>query len=103
MVGWSLGNIEAILITILAGFSVDYVTHLGHAYSHNYGSKEERIAATFAEMGGPVIHGVLVCVCEGEKEREESGGLCLDACECSEVCMLFGEVTLAQLVTKIQL
>ena len=67
MVGWSLGSIEAILITILAGFSVDYVTHLGHAYSHNFGSKEERIVATFGEMGGPVIHGV--CVCEGEEER----------------------------------
>ncbi len=89
MAGWSLGSIEAILITILAGFSVDYVTHLGHAYSHNYGTKEERIVATFGEMGGPVIHGVFVCVYEGEKEggeRSESGGLCLDACAYSE-CM----------------
>merc|ERR1719199_523947 len=36
MIGWKLGAIEAILISILAGFSVDYVVHLGHAYSHNY-------------------------------------------------------------------
>ena len=29
---WELGSIEAILISILAGFSVDYVVHLAHAY-----------------------------------------------------------------------
>ena len=40
MAGWYLGSIEAILISILAGFSVDYVVHLTHAYSHNYGSRE---------------------------------------------------------------
>ena len=30
--GWELGTIEAILISITAGFSVDYVVHLAHAY-----------------------------------------------------------------------
>jgi hypothetical protein len=60
MVGWSLGSIEAILITILAGFSVDYVTHLAHAYSHTYGTNEERVRLTFGEMGGPVVHGECV-------------------------------------------
>ena len=84
MLGWSLGSIEvlssaqftcftrtkvqvlmqlreqAILITILAGFSVDYVTHLAHAYAHNYGTNAERIIATFGEMGGPVVHGECV-------------------------------------------
>merc|ERR1712038_286690 len=32
ILGWSLGVIEAILVSILAGFSVDYVIHLAHAY-----------------------------------------------------------------------
>ena len=33
MLGWELGTFEAVLISILAGFSVDYVVHLAHAYS----------------------------------------------------------------------
>jgi len=33
MMGWTLGTTEAILITILAGFAVDYVAHLAHGKS----------------------------------------------------------------------
>ena len=33
MRGWELGTVEAILISILAGFSVDYTVHLAHCYS----------------------------------------------------------------------
>jgi len=62
MVGWNLGTVEAILISILAGFSVDYVVHLAHAYSHNYGTREERIVATFSEMGSPVFSGMCTSV-----------------------------------------
>jgi len=62
MIGWSLGSVEAILISILAGFSVDYVVHLAHAYSHNYGTNEERIIATFSEMGSPVFSGMVTSV-----------------------------------------
>merc|ERR1711977_758182 len=32
--GWELGTIESICLTILAGFSVDYVVHLAHAFVH---------------------------------------------------------------------
>merc|ERR1711959_157931 len=32
--GWQLGTIESICLTILAGFSVDYVVHLAHAFVH---------------------------------------------------------------------
>jgi len=62
MIGWKLGAIEAILISILAGFSVDYVVHLGHAYSHNYGDKDQRIIETFSEMGSPVFSGMCTSV-----------------------------------------
>jgi len=62
MVGWDLGTVEAILISILAGFSVDYVVHLAHAYSHNYGTTSERIVATFSEMGSPVFSGMCTSV-----------------------------------------
>ena len=62
MVGWELGSIEAILITILAGFAVDYVVHLAHAYSHNYGSREERLINTFSEMGSPVFSGMATSI-----------------------------------------
>ena len=33
LLGWELGPIESICITILAGFSVDYVVHLAHSYT----------------------------------------------------------------------
>jgi predicted RND superfamily exporter protein len=62
MVGWTLGTVEAILISILAGFSVDYVVHLAHAYSHSYGTVDERIVATFSEMGSPVFSGMCTSV-----------------------------------------
>ena len=62
MVGWDLGTVEAILISILAGFSVDYVVHLAHAFSHNYGTTNERIVATFSEMGSPVFSGMCTSV-----------------------------------------
>ena len=62
MAGWYLGSIEAILISILAGFSVDYVVHLAHAYSHNYGSRETRVIETFSEMGSPVFSGMCTSV-----------------------------------------
>jgi predicted RND superfamily exporter protein len=32
LAGWELGNIESICLTILAGFCVDYIVHLAHAY-----------------------------------------------------------------------
>jgi len=62
MFGWTLGSVEAILISILAGFSVDYVVHLAHAFSHNYGTLEERIIDTFSEMGSPVLSGMITSV-----------------------------------------
>jgi len=62
MMGWTLGTVEAILISILAGFSVDYVVHLAHAYAHSNGSTQQRVRAAFTEMGTPVLSGMLTSV-----------------------------------------
>ena len=55
MMGWSLGTIQSILISILAGFSVDFVVHLAHAYCHSRGTRDMRTTAALAEMGSPVL------------------------------------------------
>jgi len=60
--GWTLGITEAILISILAGFSVDYVIHLAHAYVHAEGNTDERIIAAYSDMGISVFSGMLTSV-----------------------------------------
>ena len=62
MLGWTLGTIEAILISILAGFSVDYVIHLAHAYHHAEGDVEKRVLTAYADMGISVFSGMLTSV-----------------------------------------
>jgi len=62
MLGWTLGTTEAVLISILAGFSVDYVIHLAHAYNHAQGDVEERIRITYGNMGVSVFSGMLTSV-----------------------------------------
>lgn len=57
--GWELGTIESICLTILAGFSVDYVVHLAHAYTHSSGStREEKVGQAFLTMGVSVFSGM---------------------------------------------
>jgi len=60
--GWTLGTIESILISILAGFSIDYVIHLAHAYVHAKGNTEERIIEAYGDMGISVFSGMLTSV-----------------------------------------
>lgn len=62
MLGWTLGVIEAILISILAGFSVDYVIHLAHAYVEAEGDTETRVVEAFGDMGISVFSGMLTSV-----------------------------------------
>jgi len=62
MLGWQLGSIESILIGIVAGFSVDYVVHLAHAYETANGSTEERIVEAFGDMGISVLNGMITSV-----------------------------------------
>jgi len=60
--GWSLGSIEAILISIVAGFSVDYVVHLAHSYNNSSGDTYERVQSAFGEMGSSVLNGMVTSV-----------------------------------------
>lgn len=62
LIGWTLGSIESVLISIVAGFSVDYVVHLSHSYVVASGSTYERITAAFGEMGISVLNGMVTSV-----------------------------------------
>lgn len=63
MLGWTLGTNEAILMSILAGFSVDYVVHLAHAYVESEGlDTADRVKGAFGDMGTSVFSGMLTSV-----------------------------------------
>lgn len=62
MMGWAVGTNEAILSSILAGFSVDYVVHLAHSYVLARGNVENRIKEAYGEVGSSVLSGMLTSV-----------------------------------------
>jgi len=58
--GFTLGTITSICITLLAGFSVDYVVHLAHAFEHSHApTRAEKFQDAMAEMGVAVFSGML--------------------------------------------
>jgi predicted RND superfamily exporter protein len=58
--GFQLGTITSICITLLAGFSVDYVVHLAHAFEHSPApTRAEKFQDAMAEMGVAVFSGML--------------------------------------------
>ena len=60
------GNLEAseaVLISIVAGFAVDYVVHLSHSYALASGDTLERITTAYGEMGISVLNGMVTSVC----------------------------------------
>lgn len=58
--GWELGTIESICLTILAGFSVDYVVHLAHAYVHaEKDQRAEKVRSALDEIGVSVLAGMV--------------------------------------------
>ncbi|KAL7540180.1 hypothetical protein ACHAXR_009933 [Thalassiosira sp. AJA248-18] len=62
MLGMSLGSTESILIAILAGFSVDYVVHLAHAYEIAKGDTYDRLTEAFSDLGISVFNGMITSV-----------------------------------------
>merc|ERR1711975_3780 len=61
--GWELGTIESICLTILAGFAVDYVVHLAHAYMHAKSpARDARAQEALNEMGVSVLSGMVTSV-----------------------------------------
>merc|ERR1711907_303144 len=50
--GWELGTIESICLTILAGFSVDYVVHLAHAFVQaEKKERKDKVRSALDEFG----------------------------------------------------
>eukprot|EP00581_Thalassiosira_minuscula_P028224 CAMPEP_0183756486 /NCGR_PEP_ID=MMETSP0739-20130205/5061_1 /TAXON_ID=385413 /ORGANISM="Thalassiosira miniscula, Strain CCMP1093" /LENGTH=1155 /DNA_ID=CAMNT_0025993693 /DNA_START=45 /DNA_END=3512 /DNA_ORIENTATION=+ len=62
MLGWFLGSIESTLIGIIAGFSVDYVVHLAHAYEIAKGDTNARVTEAFSDLGISVFNGMITSV-----------------------------------------
>ena len=62
IIGWELGSTEAVLISIVAGFAVDYVVHLSHSYALASGDTLERIVTAYGEMGISVLNGMITSV-----------------------------------------
>merc|ERR1712157_99152 len=86
ILGWTLGSIESTLIGIIAGFSVDYVVHLGkscifcniafcdvldrltkiecvaHAYEIATGDAYSRLTEAFSDLGISVFNGMVTSV-----------------------------------------
>merc|ERR1712080_361146 len=58
--GYELGTITSISITILAGFSVDYVVHLAHAYQTSARpTRQEKAQEALEVIGVSVFSGML--------------------------------------------
>ena len=56
--GWTLGPVEALNSVIAVGFSVDYVIHIAHRFTHCRGKDTAaRVAEALATMGPTAIGG----------------------------------------------
>lgn len=62
LIGWDLGSIESTVIGITAGFAVDYVVHLAHAYTTADGDTENRVIEAFSDLGISVFNGMVTSV-----------------------------------------
>jgi len=63
LAGYELGTITSICITILAGFAVDYVVHLAHAYNHSTKpTRDEKVQEAFEVIGVSVLSGMVTSV-----------------------------------------
>lgn len=63
LAGYELGTITSICITILAGFAVDYVVHLAHAFNHSTKpSRDEKVQEAFEVIGVSVLSGMTTSV-----------------------------------------
>lgn len=60
VMGWGLGVAESISSTIVIGFSVDFVVHLGHAYRESaQPSRSEKTSDALTQMGITVLAGAI--------------------------------------------
>eukprot|EP00930_Biecheleria_cincta_P076589 TRINITY_DN6379_c0_g1_i3.p1 TRINITY_DN6379_c0_g1~~TRINITY_DN6379_c0_g1_i3.p1 ORF type:complete len:1045 (-),score=167.77 TRINITY_DN6379_c0_g1_i3:416-3550(-) len=60
---YELGSTTSICITILAGFAVDYVVHLAHAYNHSLKvTRQEKFQEAIDVIGVSVLSGMVTSV-----------------------------------------
>jgi len=60
VIGWSIGVIESIAITIIVGLSVDYTVHIANCYvqhSKHFTNRETILRETLTEIGISVLSG----------------------------------------------
>eukprot|EP00747_Dinoflagellata_sp_TGD_P029568 gnl/TRDRNA2_/TRDRNA2_133990_c0_seq1.p1 gnl/TRDRNA2_/TRDRNA2_133990_c0~~gnl/TRDRNA2_/TRDRNA2_133990_c0_seq1.p1 ORF type:complete len:572 (+),score=101.91 gnl/TRDRNA2_/TRDRNA2_133990_c0_seq1:33-1748(+) len=63
LAGYELGTITSICITILAGFAVDYVVHLAHAYEESSKpTRQEKTQEAMDVIGVSVLSGMVTSV-----------------------------------------
>jgi hypothetical protein len=63
ILGWELGTIESVCLTILVGLSVDYVVHLSNCYMESAEtSRKARTRSALAEMGITVVGGAITSI-----------------------------------------
>jgi len=63
LAGYELGSTTSICITILAGFAVDYVVHLAHAYNHSgKAARADKFQEAFDDIGVSVLSGMVTSV-----------------------------------------
>ena len=69
MLGWEMGTIESIAVTILVGLSVDYVVHLAMHYEHadvhadgQHQERQKRVFISASEMGPTVMGGAATSI-----------------------------------------
>jgi PERQ amino acid-rich with GYF domain-containing protein len=65
IMGWELGIVEAISITVLVGLSVDYCLHLGDSYTHSKaktGKRYPRTRDAITDMGAAIVGGAATTI-----------------------------------------
>jgi len=65
LVGWTLGAVEALSITILVGLSVDYVLHLAESYNNTEAhadNRHYRVTESLTRMGASVVSGAITTI-----------------------------------------
>lgn len=61
--GYQIGSTESIIISITAGFAVDYVVHLAHAMvEKSHAPLEDQVREAFKDMGVSVFSGMFTSV-----------------------------------------
>jgi len=91
--GWKLGMIEAIVLIMVIGLSVDYVVHLSDAYleCHGHTDRNNRTKFMLRSMGASVLSGAITSI---------GASICM--CFCSIIFFFkFGAVMLWTLVQSV--